>query len=143
MVWYGRRSDRVLERRSHTAVTFLISAVGLMLVGLTQDPYLRLAALSFAAFGMFSVLPVFWSMPTAFLSGAAAAAGVAYINSIANIAGMVGPIIMGRLKDLTGNFDSGLLHIAVGCNIAAFALLCMKHDTELEKLPEEAKSQAR
>ena len=143
MVWYGRRSDRLLERRSHTVVTFLISAVGLMLVGLTQDPYLRLAALSFAAFGMFSVLPVFWSMPTAFLSGAAAAAGVAYINSIANIAGMVGPIIMGRLKDLTGNFDSGLLHIAVVCNIAAFALLCMKHDTELEKLPEEAKSQAR
>ncbi len=130
MIWYGKKSDRVLERRSHTAVTFLITAVGLMLVGLTPNPYLRLLFLSFAAFGAFSVLPVFWSMPTAFLSGAAAAAGVAYINSIANIAGFVGPFIMGWLRDLTGNYDSGLLHIAVVCNIAAFAIMCIDHPKE-------------
>lgn len=135
MIWYGKRSDRVLERRSHTAVTFLIAAVGLMLVGLTPNPYLRLLFLSFAAFGIFSVLPVFWSMPTAFLSGAAAAAGVAYINSIANIAGFVGPMIMGFLRDQTGNFDSGLLHIAAVCNIAAFAILCIHHPKEMEQQP--------
>lgn len=88
-----------------------------------------------AAFGSFAVLPVFWSMPTAFLSGAAAAAGVAYINSIANISGFVCPMIMGRLRDLTGNFDSGLLGIAVVCNIAAFAILCIHHDKELEQTP--------
>ncbi len=135
MIWYGNRSDRVLERRSHTAVTFLIAGAGLMLVGLTHDPYLRLFFLCVAAFGSFAVLPVFWSMPTAFLSGAAAAAGVAYINSIANIAGFVGPMIMGRLRDLTGNFDSGLLAIAAVCNIAAFAILCIHHDKELEQQP--------
>jgi len=130
MIWYGKKSDRVLERRSHTAVTFLITAVGLMLVGLTPNPYLRLMFLSFAAFGAFAVLPVFWAMPTAFLSGAAAAAGVAYINSIANISGFVGPFIMGWLKDATGNYDSGLLHIAVVCNIAAFAIMCIEHPKE-------------
>ena len=135
MIWYGRRSDKVLERRSHTTVTFLISSIGLMLVGVTPDPYIRLFCLCFASFGIFSVLPVFWSIPTAFLSGAAAAAGVAYINSIANIAGMVGPILMGRLRDLTGNFDSGLLYIAVVCNIAAFAMLCIHHDKEMEQAP--------
>jgi MFS transporter, ACS family, tartrate transporter len=71
MVWYGRRSDRVMERRSHTAVTFLIASAGLVLTALTPNPYVRLFMLSFASFGIFAVLPVFRSMPTAFLSGAA------------------------------------------------------------------------
>ena len=135
MIWYGKRSDKVLERRSHTAVTFLITAVGLMLVGLTHDPYLRLFFLCVASFGAFAVLPVFWSMPTAFLSGAAAAAGVAYINSIANISGFVGPMLMGWLRDQTGNFDSGLLAIAAVCNVSAFAILCIHHDKEMEQTP--------
>ncbi len=135
MIWYGKRSDRVLERRSHTVVTFLIAAAGLMAVGLSANPYWRMACLCFASFGVFAVLPVFWSMPTAFLSGAAAAAGVAYINSIANIAGFVGPFLMGWLRDISGNFDSGLLMIAVVCNIAAFAILCIHHDKEAELPP--------
>ena len=135
MTWYGKRSDRVLERRSHTVVTFLIAAVGLMAVGLSANPYWRMVCLCFASFGVFAVLPVFWSMPTAFLSGAAAAAGVVYINSIANIAGFVGPFLMGWLRDISGNFDSGLLMIAVVCNIAAFAILCIHHDKEAELPP--------
>lgn len=135
MIWYGKRSDRVLERRSHTVVTFMIAAVGLMAVGLSANPYWRMICLCFASFGVFAVLPVFWSMPTAFLSGAAAAAGVAYINSIANIAGFVGPFLMGWLRDISGNFDSGLLMIAVVCNIAAFAILCIHHDKEAELPP--------
>lgn len=135
MIWYGRRSDRLLERRSHTAVTFLITAVGLILTAITPNPYLRLIFLCVASFGAFAVLPVFWSMPTAFLSGAAAAAGVAYINSIANIAGFVGSYLMGWLKDLTGTYDTGLLVIAGVCNVAAFAILCVHHDKELEQAP--------
>jgi len=135
MVWYGKRSDRVMERRSHTAVTFLITAIGMVLTALTPNPYVRLCTLSVAAFGIFSVLPVFWSMPTAFLSGTAAAAGVAYINSIANIAGFVGNYIMGWLRDMTGSFDSGLLVIAAVCNAAAFATLSIHHDRELEQTP--------
>jgi MFS transporter, ACS family, tartrate transporter len=135
MIWYGRRSDRLLERRSHTAVTFLITAVGLMLTALTPNPYFRLLSLCIASFGAFSSLPVFWSIPTAFLSGAAAAAGVAYINSIANIAGFLGNFMMGWLRDLTGSYDSGLLAIAAVCNVAAFATLCIHHDKELEQTP--------
>ncbi len=76
-------------------------------------------------------------MPTAFLSGAAAAAGVAYINSIANIAGFVGPFIMGWIKDATGSFDGGLLVIASVTIGSAIAVLCTDHDRALENRPDD------
>jgi MFS family permease len=133
MIWYGRRSDRLMERRSHTCICFMITAIGMVAVALTPNPYVRMVALSVAAFGSFSVLPVFWAMPTAFLSGTAAAAGVAYINSIANISGFVGPFVMGFIKDLTGSFDGGLLVIAAVSLISGIATLCIHHDSELEQ----------
>ena len=137
MIWYGKRSDRLLERRSHTAVTFLITAIGLIMTAVSPNPYFRLFGLCVASFGAFSVLPVFWSMPTAFLSGAAAAAGVAYINSIANIAGFAGSYMMGFLRDLTGSYDTGLLVIAAICNVAAFTTMCIKHENAVEQAPME------
>jgi MFS transporter, ACS family, tartrate transporter len=138
MIWYGKRSDRLLERRSHTSIALMITAFGLMVTALTPNPYIRLCALSVASFGAFAVLPVFWSMPTAFLSGAAAAAGVAYINSLANIAGFVGPIVMGWIKDTTGSFDGGLLVIGCICIVGSIATLCVHHDRELEHQSEPA-----
>jgi D-galactonate transporter len=135
MIWYGRRSDRLMERRSHTCICFMITAIGMVAVALTPNPYVRMVGLSVAAFGSFSVLPVFWAMPTAFLSGTAAAAGVAYINSIANISGFVGPFIMGYIKDATGSFDGGLLVIAAVSLMSGIATLCIHHDTELERQP--------
>jgi ACS family tartrate transporter-like MFS transporter len=138
MIWYGRRSDRRMERRSHCAIAFMICAIGLMATALLPSPTLRLIALCVAAFGAWSTLPVFWSMPTAFLSGAAAAAGVAYINSIANVAGFIGPFVMGWIRDATGSFDGGLLVIASVCIGSAIAVLCVTHDPELERTPETA-----
>jgi ACS family tartrate transporter-like MFS transporter len=135
MIWYGKRSDRLMERRSHCSIAFMIVAIGMVIVALTPDPFVRLVGLSIASFGAFSVLPVFWAMPTAFLSGSAAAAGVAYINSIANISGFVGPFIMGFIKDMTGSFNGGLLVIAGISLIAGIATLCIHHDTGLERLP--------
>jgi MFS transporter, ACS family, tartrate transporter len=138
MIWYGRRSDRVMERRSHCAIAFMICSIGLVATALLPWPTLRLITLCIAAFGAWSTLPVFWAMPTAFLSGAAAAAGVAYINSIANIAGFVGPFVMGWIKDATGSFDGGLLVIACVCMGSAIAILSTSHDTALEQAPEGA-----
>ena len=133
MIWYGRRSDRLMERSSHCAIAFIICAIGLVATALLPSPALRLVALCVAAFGAWSTLPVFWAMPTAFLSGAAAAAGVAYINSIANVAGFIGPFVMGWIKDATGSFDGGLLVIACVCLGAAIAILSTSHDTALEQ----------
>ena len=71
-----------------------------------------LAALSLAAMGVWSTLGPFWALPTAFLTGRAAAGGVALVNSVANIGGFVGPTLMGYLRDATGTFTAGLWLLA-------------------------------
>lgn len=136
MIWYGRRSDRLLERRSHTVIALLLTGLGIGAAAVIDDPYIKMAWLCLAGFGAFAVLPTFWAMPTAFLSGTAAAAGIAFINSIANIAGFVGPMIIGRIKDATGSFSGGFLVIAGVSVIASIVVLCITHDKVLEQAPE-------
>ncbi len=134
MVWYARRSDARLERKGHAAVALALGAAGLIATTLTTDPMLKMIAFSISAFGIFAVLPVFWTLPTAFLSGPAAAAGIAIINAIGNLSGFAGPFAMGRIKDLTGSFDPGLLLIA-GCVVLAMVIvLALRHDSSLERV---------
>ena len=135
MIWYGRRSDRLLERRSHTVIALLLTGLGLGAAAVIPDPYAKMAWLCLAGFGAFAVLPAFWAMPTAFLSGTAAAAGIAFINSIANIAGFVGPMIIGRIKDATGSFSGGFLVVAGVSVAASVVMLCIGHEKELEQVP--------
>ncbi len=135
MVWYSRRSDKKLERKGHAAVALLIAAVGLIAATMTEDPTLKIMAFSFSAFGVFAVLPVFWTLPTAFLSGASAAAGIAVINSIGNLSGFAGPFAMGWIKDTYGSFNPGLLLIAGFVLLAMVVVLLLSHNTALEKAP--------
>ncbi len=136
MIWYGRRSDRKHERKGHCAVALLIAAIGIAASTLLDDPTLKMAALSFSAFGVFAVLPVFWTLPTAFLSGSAAAAGIAIINAIGNLAGFAGPFAIGWIKDLTGSTAGGLLFIAACALVAAVIVLLLDHDNSLERAPQ-------
>jgi ACS family tartrate transporter-like MFS transporter len=76
------------------------------------DPFLSLVALSFGAVGIYAALPVFWTLPTATLSGTAAAGGIALINSIGNLGGYMGPFAVGWLKDWTGGYAAGMLVLA-------------------------------
>jgi ACS family tartrate transporter-like MFS transporter len=124
---------RIARTRTRGCRAGGVCAIGLVATAVLPSPTLRLVALCIAAFGAWSTLPVFWAMPTTFLSGAAAAAGIAYINSIANIAGFIGPFVMGWIKDATGSFDGGLLVIACVCLGAAIAILSTAHDTILEQ----------
>lgn len=135
MVWYGRRSDRFMERKGHAGVALGIAAAGIAASALIDDPALKMLALSVGAFGVFAVLPVFWTLPTAFLSGAAAAAGLAVINSIGNLAGFFGPFIMGWLKDATGSFAAGLLAIAASALLSMIVVFLLRHDRSLERAP--------
>ncbi len=128
MVWWGRRSDRVGERRFHTAIPLFVAAAGIAVSTALDDPTLKMISLCVAGFGIFACLPVFWTLPTAFLSGAAAAAGIAVINSIGNLAGFAGPFAMGWIKDHTGSYAGGLLLLAALGLIAMGAVLLLGQD---------------
>jgi ACS family tartrate transporter-like MFS transporter len=136
IVWWGRRSDRLQERRFHIAFPLFVAAAGLAASTLTDDPVLRMAAFSVAGFGIFASLGVFWTLPTAFLSGAAAAGGIAIINSIGNLAGFAGPFVMGWVKDQTGSYTVGLLGLGAVALVAMAVALGLGHDHSLEAIPE-------
>jgi MFS transporter, ACS family, tartrate transporter len=135
MVWYGYRSDATGERKGHTAIGLLIAAAGIAASTLTSNPTLTIVAFTIGACGVFGTLPVFWTLPTAVLSGTAAAAGIAVINSIGNLAGFAGPYAMGWIKDSTGSFTGGLLLIAGLAIIAMGIVLALGHNTALERTP--------
>ena len=133
MIYWGRKSDRTGERREHVGLAALIAGAGLVAVTLTDDPYSKMVAFSVAAFGIFSVLPVFWTLPTAFLTGTAAAGGIAIINAIGNLSGYFGTFVMGRLREQTGGFNAGLVAIAAVIFLAMLVALSLPYDKELEK----------
>jgi ACS family tartrate transporter-like MFS transporter len=135
MVWYGYHSDTTGERKGHAAVGLLIAAAGIAASTLAGNPALTIAAFTIGACGAFGTLPVFWTLPTAVLSGTAAAAGIAVINSIGNLAGFVGPYAMGWIKDATGSFTGGLLLIAALAVVAMVIVLALGHNTALERAP--------
>ena len=121
MILNGRHSDRAKEARLHCGGAALVGAVGLAVVALVSDNAgVALAALAVAVVGTMSAIPVFWQLPNYFLSGTAAAAGIALINSIANLAGFGAPWMLGVVKTNTGSFTSGLLAVAA---IEALTLL--------------------
>lgn len=124
MILIGRRSDRMRERRWHLIVPALLGAVGFVVSALAADnTVIAIAFLSLAAMGVLTCSPLFWSLPTAFLSGTGAAAGIAVINSVGNLAGFVSPFMVGWLKDTTHNNQTGMFMLAGMLVIGAIAIL--------------------
>ncbi len=136
MILWGRHSDHKLERKGHAAIALALAGLGICVSGLLDDPVAKMVALCVGSFGGAAVLPVFWTLPTAFLSGAAAAAGIAVINSIGNLAGFAGPFAMGFLKDATGTYMAGLLLIGSLSLMSMVIVLFLPHDRTLEHAPE-------
>jgi D-galactonate transporter len=113
MVLVSRSADRTRERRWHIALPAAAGALGLILsVVWAHNTVLAMAALTLATMGILTTLPLFWSLPTAFLAGTGAAAGIAMINSIGNLAGFLSPYAVGWLKQATAANDSGMYMLA-------------------------------
>ena len=122
LVW-GRVSDAMHERRWNLLVACVLSTGGLVLAGYMMGTWWALVGMSLAAVGFYGSKGPFFAMPPMFLSGTAlAGAGFAWINSIGNLGGTVGPYYVGYMKDLTGNFAGGLYGLALLSLIAA--LVC-------------------
>jgi MFS family permease len=130
MVLNGIHSDRTNERCWHVAIPAFVSSLGWTLCAVDGPPIQCLIGLSLAQAGIMSMLPVFWALPTAFLSGAAAAGGIALINSVGNIGGIVGPAVFGRLAKDTENYQAGLLTTALVMSAGGLLALFLKRKEE-------------
>ncbi len=118
MVFCGWLSDRIGERRWTLFWTCLLSAVGLVIAGLTIGTWWSVVGMSIAAAGFYGTKGPFWSMPTMFLTGAAAASGIAWINSLGNLGGFFGPSMVGWARELSGSYAGGLYALAA-CSVAS------------------------
>jgi ACS family tartrate transporter-like MFS transporter len=137
MNYWGWHSDRTGERTWHAAGAWLVCAAGMgtcILIG-TGHPVLMMLALIVAATACPSANPVFWALPTALLSGAAAAGGIAMINAIGNLGGWLGPWMFGLVKDATGSDSIALLCLALAPVMSAVVILLVGHDRRLERIP--------
>jgi len=134
MYLWGRHSDKTGERVWHVFLPAIIGGTSLAISGfLTGTPALALVALTIGAMGIYAALPTFWTLPTAMLSGTAAAGGIALINSIGNLGGYFGPSFMGYLKDWTKSHTYGLIGLGACMAMSGFLALAMGHNRELEK----------
>ena len=112
MVTAGWISDRTGERRWNLLITCTLGAIGLVICGLFVNSYWAIVGMSIAAIGFYGTKGPFWAMPTMFLTGSAAAASIAWINSIGNLGGFFGPTIVGWAKQITGSYAGGLYALA-------------------------------
>jgi ACS family tartrate transporter-like MFS transporter len=127
LVAWGTVSDRMNERRWNLLGACIVSTVGLIIAGLTMGTWWALVGMSIAAFGFYGSKGPFWSMPPMFLTGTAAAASIAWINSIGNLGGFFGPWWIGVMKDATGSFAGGLFGLALLSFVAALVCAFFLH----------------
>jgi MFS transporter, ACS family, tartrate transporter len=132
MILWARHSDASRERVFHVGAPFFLIAIALGASAYISDPTMTMVALSFAAVGVFCVFAVFWTLPTAWLSGTAAAGAIALINSIGNLAGFGGPYLIGWIKDSTGSTANGLLALAVLPLIGGLLVFLGGHESKVE-----------
>jgi ACS family tartrate transporter-like MFS transporter len=119
LVLWGKISDRMNERRWNLLAACLVSTVGLIIAGMTMGTWWAMVGLCIATFGFYGSKGPFWSMPPMFLTGTAAAASIAWINSIGNLGGFFGPWYVGVMKDLTDSYAGGLYGLALLCAISS------------------------
>jgi MFS family permease len=142
MVFWGMHSDRTGERPLHAAAACLLNFAGLAACIFLNNPVLLMIALILGQMGQSAIAPTFWALPTAMLSGTAAAGGIALINAVGNLGGFLGPFMMGSIKDATGSFTIGLLSIAMGALVGAVVLVFLGHDRRLENASGQTVSEA-
>ena len=122
MVLVSRSSDRTLERRYHAAIPVVAGGTGWLLLSASSSPLVSMVALSLIAGGAYSFFGPFWSIPCDFLTGYAAASGIALINSIGNVSGFVGPFAIGFFKNKTGSMYWGLVFVGASMLLSAVLL---------------------
>lgn len=130
MVWWSAHSDRSGERTWHVVLACLLGAAGLVLASFAGTVVAVIAALMLVNVGVSCAKPPLWSMPTMFLSGTAAATGIATINSLGNLGGFAGPAMIGWIKQATGSFAGGLYFVAGLMALSAVITLVLSRNAK-------------
>lgn len=138
MMYIGHSSSKHNEKRWHGAIGLFIGAIGLAVGVFQTNPWASYFFLILAAVGTYAPFGVWWSYPTTFLSGTAAAGAIGLINSCGNIGGFVGPYITGWIKTTTGNFTYAWVYLALSMTLAGLLILTFKKEQPLDKLDEAA-----
>jgi ACS family tartrate transporter-like MFS transporter len=129
MVLWARHSDRTEERTWHVVLPCVLACLGFVLVGGASTALMVILALVVVNIGISAAKAPLWAMPSVFLSGAGAAAGIAMINSVGNLGGFVGPFVIGWLKNLTGSYSAGLYVVAATLAVSAIVTLMLSRQT--------------
>ena len=125
-VYTGHSSSKRNEKRWHAALHMFLAALGVGAAAFARDPWLLLLLLTLAAVGTYAPMSVWWSYPTTFLSGSAAAGAVGLINSVGNLGGFVGPYLTGWVRQTTGSFAGALLYLAASLTLAGVLILTLR-----------------
>lgn len=131
MILWARHSDRRLERTLHVAIPCLLGCLGLVWAGNAHTALAVVLALTVISFGSNAPKGPLWALPGVFLSGASAAAGIAWINSMGNIGGLIGPWLIGWIKGRSGSYSGGLY--VVGAMMGLSALLMLAFSAQIEE----------
>ena len=126
MLLNGWHSDRSDERLVHVAVPIFIASLGMLLAGVTGNPVFVAVGMGMVVFGHNTMLPVFWCLPSSFLRGAGAAAGIGLINSLGNLGGFFGPNLFGSVKNATGNYSLAFFFLAALALIASMVSFTLR-----------------
>jgi MFS family permease len=131
MVYWGAHSDRTGERRWHAAGGLLMGIAGLVMLALVgHAPIPSIIALTLVTCGILGWVATFWSLPTAFLSGTAAAAGIAWINSVGNLGGHFGPDLIGRIRTMSGGASEAAFWTLAGVAALGVAIILLLPKTQ-------------
>lgn len=135
-IFWGISSSKTGEKRWHVALAMFLGAIGLGAAPFISSPVLSLVFICITAVGVYSAMGVWWSVPTTFLSGAAAAGATAMINSIANLGGYFGPYMLGVIKTHTGSYDYGYFALAACLVVAGIVMLTLEKTLPTDTKPE-------
>ncbi|GAB3675169.1 MFS transporter [Saccharopolyspora tripterygii] len=126
MVIWAAHGDRTRERVWHVALPMLLGGVSIPIALYLGNPFMAMVAVTICAVGVCAALPTFWALPSNFLAGAAAAGGIALINSLGNISGFAAPYITGALADVTGSQRTGLWVVGIVMIAAALTVIALR-----------------
>ena len=132
MILISRSSDRAHERRYHVAIPAITGGVALVLLGAAHSTFLAVVLLSFVAIGVYGFLGPFWALPSEFLTGFSAAAGMALINAAGNLGGFVGPSAVGLIMQKTGSLYGGLALGGFSLFAAAALVLLLRNSIRMQ-----------